>query len=174
MAHLSTGHAHPYDQDGYGETANPEDLGLGLVRTLCYPDGCGTETNDGGLQLIKGAHLYRDPYCWNTSRPTSNDLEMKAAWLDGRTHPITGEPLAITKLTLAPGSLVCFGHHMPHYVEPISEAYGTRLGLLMVFRRPDPKRRLYSCDRNIPDEWVHRETMAGRLTKAEARLLSEF
>ena len=99
---------------------------------------------------------------------------MQRAWLCGRTHPITGEPLAVTKIALPPGSLVCFGHHMPHYVAPIDESHGTRLGLLMVFRRPDPKGRLRSCDRNIPDEWVHREWEEGRLTEAEHRLLREF
>jgi hypothetical protein len=41
----------------------------------------------------------------------------------------------ISKLVLPPGSLVCFGHHMPHYVAPITEGHGTRHGLLMVYRR---------------------------------------
>jgi hypothetical protein len=71
-----------------------------------------------------------------------------------------------------------------------------RLGLLMVYRRPDPKGRLRSCDRNIPDEWVHlraREPAAAaatattgdgtgggqsrsgrRLTATEVRLFSEY
>ena len=169
-----TWHAHPYDQDGWGVTANPRDLGLGLVRTLAYPDGCGLVEGDGGLSLIKGAHLFRDPFCWNTVRPTANEEEMEEAWLGGRTHPMTGEPLTITKIPLPPGSLVCFGHHMPHYVAPISAEHGTRLGLLMVYRRPDPKGRLRSCDRNVPDEWAWREAEAGRLSEAEARLLSEF
>ena len=71
-----------------------------------------------------------------------------------------------------------------------------RLGLLMVYRRPDPKGRLRSCDRNIPDEWVHLRTRepaavaataatdggtdrgqsrsGRRLTAAEVRLFSEY
>ena len=167
-----TWHAHPYDQDGYGTTERY--IGLGLVRTICYPQGCGNAEGDGGLSLIKGAHLFRDPYCWNTSRPTGTEEAMQRAWLSGRTHPLTGEPLAVTKIALPPGSLVCFGHHMPHYVGSINESHGTRLGLLMVFRRPDPKGRLRSCDRNIPDEWVQREWEEGGLTEAEHRLLREF
>ena len=169
-----TWHAHPYDQDGYGATANPADLGLGLVRTLCYPNGCGLRAGDGGLSLVKGAHLHRDPFCWNTMRTTASEAELAVAWLGGRTHPMTGEPLAVTRIALPPGSLVCFGHHMPHHVAPISEGHGTRPGLLMVYRRPDPKHRLRSCDRNVPDEWARREAAAGRLSAAETRLLSEF
>ena len=44
----------------------------------------------------------------------------------------------------------------------------------MVFRRPDPRKRLFSCDRNVPDEWVQREWEAGRLNAAQHRLLREF
>ena len=86
-----TWHAHPYDQDGFGVTDRY--TGLGLVRTLCYPDGCGLVDGDGGLSLIKGAHLYRDPFCWNTARLAGTDEAMQSAWLEGRTHPQTGEPL---------------------------------------------------------------------------------
>eukprot|EP01046_Picozoa_sp_COSAG06_P011854 COSAG06_NODE_682_length_13115_cov_17.917793_13_plen_56_part_00 len=32
----------------------------------------------------------------------------------------------ISKLVLPKGSLVCFGHHMPHYVAPITEQHRTR------------------------------------------------
>ena len=167
-----TWHGHPYDQDGFGVTTKY--TGLGLVRTLCYPLGCGMVEGDGGLSLIKGAHLFRDPYCWNTQRPTASDAEMHTDWLAGRAHPITGEQLTVTKLSLPPGSLVCFGHHMPHYVGPIAAEFGTRLGLLMVYRRPDPKKRLSSADRNVPDDWVLREAVAGRLAPAEERLFSEY
>lgn len=89
-----TWHAHPYDQDGFGVTCTY--TGLGLVRTLCYPDGCGLVEGDGGLALIKGAHLYRDPFCWNTARLAGTDDAMQRAWLRDKIHPITGEPLVRT------------------------------------------------------------------------------
>jgi hypothetical protein len=56
-----TWHAHPYDQDGWGPcTRFP---GLGLIRTLIYPEGSSVDAG-GQLAVIPGYHLYRDPFKW--------------------------------------------------------------------------------------------------------------
>ena len=107
------------------------------VRTLCYPNGA-TADDGGEFAVIPGTHLYRVPYKWNTERP-DEDEDMRSGWMKGKTHPITGEPLGIVHLSLPPGSMVSFVHHMPHYVgrrKPDSEM---RWGLLMAFRTPDPE-----------------------------------
>jgi len=56
----------------------------------------------------------------------------------------------------------------------ITPAFGTRYGLLMVYRKPDPQRRLRSIDRNVPDHWVARKAAGGALSEAEQRLFAEF
>ena len=165
-------HGHPYDQDGWGPTTKY--TGLGLVRTLAYPQGCGMKEGDGGLSLVPGAHLHRDPFSWNTHRSASTARSIGSRWLQGKRHPATGEKLQVKAIRLPPGSLVCFSHHMPHFVGEISNEYGTRLALLMVYRRPDPKRRIRSLDRNVPDEWVEMRVEEGLLTTAQQRLFSEF
>ena len=40
---------------------------------------------------------------------------MKAGWLKGKIHAFTRKPLEIVHLSLPPGSMVAFVHHMPHY-----------------------------------------------------------
>ena len=64
---------------------------------------------------------------------------MRSGWLKGKTHPITGEPLEIVHLSLPPGSMVSFVHHMPHYVGRRKPGSKMRWGLLMAFRTPDPE-----------------------------------
>jgi hypothetical protein len=111
------------------------------------------------LAVIPGYHLYRDPFKWNSSRP--DDDESMAAYIRDMAHPLTGEPLAIRHIELPPGSMVSIPAHMPHFVAPRRRGAGMRWGLLLTYRQPDPKRRLPSISRSIPDEWVERE-LSGR------------
>ena len=157
-------HAHPYHQDGWGPTARYE--GLGLVRTMIYPHGSSAELG-GDLALVPGAHLYREAFCWNAER-ADDDAAMERGWLHGRTHPRTGAPLAIKHLELPPGSLVCFPAHMPHFVSPRKAGAGTRWGLLLSYREPDPTGRLRSISRRLPDGWV------GTLPAPRRALFREF
>jgi hypothetical protein len=47
-------HSHPYDQDGWGITKRYS--GLGLVRTLIYPEGSSIALG-GQLAVVPGYHL---------------------------------------------------------------------------------------------------------------------
>ena len=93
---------------------------------------------------------------------------MERGWLHGRAHPRTGAPLAIKHLELPPGSLVCFPAHMPHFVSPRKAGAGTRWGLLLSYREPDPTGRLRSISRRLPDGWV------GTLPAPRRALFREF
>ena len=139
-------HAHQYregqyeveDPIGTGNAVTPEFLQQQCIRTLCYPEGA--EIGDGGeLGVIPGSHLYRIPYKWNMERP-DDDVAMQAGWLKGKTHPITGKPLEILHLSLPPGSMVSFVHHMTHHVRHRPPGAPTRWGLLMAYRTPQQGR----------------------------------
>ncbi len=165
-----TWHAHQY-RDGRYEVEDPigtdksvtrKFLELQCIRTLCYPDGASPE--DGGqLAVIPGAHLYRIPYKWNTPRPDDDDA-MKSGWLKGKIHPFTGKPLEIAHLTLPPGSMVSFVHHMPHHVGNRNPGLPTRWGLLMAFRTPDPKAAPAKWAESVPFHWVNRMETSGKLS----------
>ena len=144
-----TWHSHPYDQDGWGVTKMY--TGLGLVWTLVYPEGSSLELG-GSLGVVPGYHLFRDPFKWNTVRPDTDEGMLE--YIEGMTHPLTGEPLEIKHLDLPPGSLVSIPAHMPHYVAPRKEGAGMRWGLLLTYRQPDPTRRLPSISRSLPDSWI--------------------
>jgi|EP01047_Picozoa_sp_COSAG01_P047099 hypothetical protein len=61
-------------------------------------------------------------------------------WLQGKTHPISGEPLRIRRLHIPPGSFISFCHHMPHWVGARTLNAPTRWALLLAFRTPAPHR----------------------------------
>ena len=119
-----------------GNALTTEFLKRQCIRTLCYPEGATIEEG-GELAIIPGAHLYRIPYKWSTERP-DDDAAMKAGWLKGKIHAFTRKPLEIVHLSLPPGSMVSFVHHMPHYVGYRKPGTTTRWGLLMAYRTPDP------------------------------------
>ena len=82
----------------------PRQNDLGLVRTLCYPEGFAAH-GDGGLKVVPGGHLERevnlnpDPANpWESAETVGNDDAFREHWLDGRRHKITGEPLEIVYL----------------------------------------------------------------------------
>ncbi len=163
-------HGHPYAQGqfevqdaiGNGEAVSTEFLEQQVVRTLCYPEG--TAANDGGeLAVIPGAHLYRIPYKWDTSRP-DDDPAMESGWLKGKTHPITGRPLEILHLWLPPGSMVSFVHHMPHYVGPRRPGSGVRWALLMAYRTPNFETHSAKWTEAVPPHWIERMAAEGKLS----------
>ena len=169
-------HAHQYrdgqyeveDPIGTGKAVTPEFLQQQCIRTLCYPEGA--ESGDGAeLGVIPGSHLYRIPFKWNTDRP-DEDADMQANWLKGKTHAITGQPLEIVHLSLPPGSMVSFVHHMPHHVQRRPPGAPTRWGLLMAYRTPDPQASPAKWTNGVPAHWVERTAAAGKLSDAELRV----
>ena len=130
------------------------------IRILCYPDGA--TTDDGGeFAVIPGTHLYRVPYKWNAERP---DEDMRSGLMKGKTHPITGEPLEIVHLSLPPGSMVSFVHHMPHYVSRRKPGSKMRWGLLMAFRTPDPDAVPAKWANGVLPHWADRQEAEGKLS----------
>ena len=95
---------------------------------------------------------------------------MQANWLKGKTHAITGKPLEIVHLSLPPGSMVSFVHHMPHHVQRRPPEAPTRWGLLMAYRTPDPQASPAKWTNGIPTHWVERTAAAGKLSDAERRV----
>ena len=125
---------------------------------------------DGGeLAVIPGAHLYRIPYK-STGDRTDDDAAMQKNWLPRKTHPITGKPLEIRHLSLPPGSMVSFVHHMPHYVSPRKTEASTRWGLLMAYRTPDPKANPARWNKGVAAHWVERTEAAGKISLAAQRV----
>jgi hypothetical protein len=132
-------------------TTNPGGAELKLCRSLIYPDGFGAH-NDGGLKVVRGAHLYRslslkdsepgaEEYLGSSSPHApgaADDANFSETWLKGKLHPITGEPLKIERLELPRGSMVIVLHHSPHAVEPRPTGTGTRHCTLFSYRVPDP------------------------------------
>ena len=171
-------HAHPYrdgqyevdDPVGTGKAVTPEFLQRQCVRTLCYPEGA-TLVDGGELAVIPGGHLYRIPYRWNTKRP-DDDAAIRTGWLKGKKHAVTGKPLEIVHLSMPPGSMVSFVHHMPHYVGYRQPGVATRWGLLMAFRTPDPEATPAKWSEGVPVHWAKRVEAAGHLS-SEARRVFE-
>ena len=173
-------HAHGYRQgqyeteDVYGRDndrpPSREYFPHQCVRTLCYPEGMGVDDGGGELAVVPGAHLYRSPYLWNTRR-SEFDEEFRAGWMRGRVHAFTGEPLRIQPLSLNPGSMVSFVHHMPHRVGFRDDDAPTRWGLLMAYRTPDPDEAEQApWNEGVPAHWAARQDAAGRITPSMRRV----
>ena len=78
---------------------------------------------------------------------------MAREWIADKVHPVTGEKLAITKLSVPPGSLVSFLCNMPHAVDRRDASAGTRWSVIMAYRKPDPEGKKAS-NRHFPlMEW---------------------
>ena len=173
-------HAHGYRQgqhetedphgSGNDRPPNPEYFPIQCVRTLCYPEGMGADDGGGELAVVPGAHLYRSPYLWNTRR-SEYDEQFEAGWMRGRVHAFTGEPLRIEPLSLNPGSMVSFVHHMPHRVGFRDDDAPTRWGLLMAYRTPDPdEAEPAPWNEGVPAHWIERWEAAGRITEPMRRV----
>ncbi len=117
--------------------------------TLCYPQGF-SAADDGGLKLIRGSHLFRDPdHCRGAT-----DQELEAGWLKGRIHPITGKPLYIEHLELPPGSLVCCLSHGAHGVAPKGADKETRWCSLYAYKKADDTTGLVQPSHAVPPLWA--------------------
>ena len=170
-------HAHQYregqceveDEIGTGKALTTEFLQQQCIRTLCYPEGADDGDGGGELAVIPGAHLYRIPYLWN-SRRTEDDDTFEVGWMKGKIHAVTGEPLEIVRLSLPPGSMVSFVHHMPHHVGHRQPGSPTRWAMLMAYRTPDPMATPAQWTRGVPAHWVERLETAARVTDAARRV----
>ena len=113
-------HSHEYAED---------DPTLGFVRIFFYINGF--THNDGNLKAVPGSHLYRDD---KINAPT--DAEFEAGWLQGKTHPLTGAPLAIQPLSAPPASVVLMWTHAAHAVTPRQPNSPTRWAVVYAYRNP--------------------------------------
>ena len=153
-------------------------VSLGQLNThsLLYRRGDG---HDGGLKIIRGSHLHRDPTACRADNGNmgieGQDAAMEAGWLAGKTNPVTGEPLAITKLDLPPGSVVFCLQHAAHGVDPHAARRDPRLCLLLAVRKADESsgkayRRYGRKPSAIPPVWAGL-AKEGRLPAELAELL---
>lgn len=117
--------------------------------TLCYLNGFEAE-NDGGLKIVRGSHLFRDP---NGCR-ADTDEEMRQGWLHGRTHPVTGNALEIEHLSLPPGSLVCCLSHAAHGVAAKAAAKDTRWCSLICYRKAAAEDGQAQPPTAVPPVWA--------------------
>ena len=119
------------------------------VLTLCYPQGFDSG-EDGGLKIIRGSHLFRDP---NGCR-SPNDEEMENGWLKERVNPVTSEPLRIEHLSLPPGSVACCLSHAAHAVSPKSADKSTRWCSLYCYKKADDQTGHVQPPSAIPPVWA--------------------
>ena len=114
-------HSHSYLNEGnravhYAERLQEsEELGQSLVRTLCYPDGY-EATDQAGLKVIAGSHLYRVYSVMECSGIGGTDDEMEQGWMLNKTKADKVTPLEITADSLPPGSIVAILCHSAHAV----------------------------------------------------------
>ena len=117
--------------------------------TLCYLQGF-EAGHDGGLKMIRGSHLFRDP----TGSWADTDAEMERGWLAGRQHPITSEPLKIEHLSLPPGSIVCCLSHAAHGVAPKAVERETRWSSIYCYKKADDATSYVQPPHAVPPVWA--------------------
>ena len=131
--------------------------------TLCYPQGFEAE-DDGGLKIIRGSHLFRDPGgCW-----ADTDDGIQQEWLAGRVHPVTSEPLQIEHLSIPPGTIVCCLSHAAHAVSPKALDRDTRWCSLFCYKKPSDVTGYAQPSHSIPPIWAmkaHRGELPALLTE---------
>ena len=117
--------------------------------TLCYPQGF-EAGDDGGLKIIRGSHLFRDPAgCW-----ADTDEDIQQGWLAGRVHPVTSEPLEVEYLSLPPGSVVFCLSHAAHAVAPKALDRKTRWCSLYCYKKPNDATGYAQPSHSIPPVWA--------------------
>ena len=119
------------------------------VLNICYPEGFEAE-DDGGLKIVRGSHLFRDP----SGCRFPDDEAMEREWLADRTHPVTSEPLQIERLSLPPGSLVCCLSHAAHAVSPKAVDKETRWATLYCYKKADERTGLVLPSHAVPPVWA--------------------
>ena len=91
---------------------------VGYIRIFFYLNGF--SLMNGNLKTVPGSHLFRTDV---GGGQTDEDI---MEWADDKTHPVTGEPLAIRKLECPEGSVV-------------------KIQLLHSMRLQQPAVRFFSC-----------------------------
>lgn len=135
------------------------------VLNLCYPQGFESE-DDGGLKLIRGSHLFRDP----DGCRAPGDEEMAAGWLKDRLHPVTSDPLEVEHLLLEPGSVVCCLSHAAHAVAPKAADKATRWCSLYCYKKADDATGHVQPPSAIPAVWAMK-AQRGELPEVLTKLL---
>lgn len=79
---------------------------------------------------MPGSHLFVDD-----PGGGANDEDIEA-WAEGKVHPITGEPLAISHLECPPSSVVVMWTHATHGVAPKPEGSERRWAMITAYRNP--------------------------------------
>lgn len=115
---------------GYAEE-RPE---LGFIRIFFYVNGF--TADDGGLGVVPGSHLFRDP-----SLKAASDEELRTSWLSRKRHPLTGTPLEIEYLSAPPGTVVAMWTHAAHAVSPRRPGSSTRWTVVYAYRNPGAESR---------------------------------
>ena len=128
-------HAHGYGEENF-------DLGLGFVRIFFYINGF--EADDGGLKVVPGSHLFKD-----RTIKGEDDADLMQKWVNGKTHPMTGEPLKIEALSAPPGTVIVMWTHALHGVNPRKPNSDMRWTVVYAYRNPG----LSSSARWISDEF---------------------
>ena len=112
-------HTHPYA---------PDQPALGFIRIFFYISGY--QRGSGSLKVVPGSH--RLP----TNLRVESDEELRASWLHGKTHPLTGEPLEIVDLDVPEGSVVVMWTDALHAVTPRHSQSDTRWTMVTAYRNP--------------------------------------
>jgi hypothetical protein len=112
-------HTHPY---------SPDQPGLGFIRIFFYVSGY--QRGNGSLKVVPGSHLLRP------SIRVETDEELRASWLNGKTHPQTGEPLEIVDLEVPDGSVIVMWTDALHAVTPRQSQSDTRWTMVTAYRNP--------------------------------------
>jgi len=123
-------HSHDYAED------RPD---LAFIRIFFYVNGF--TPDDGGLKAVPGSHLYRDPKIRAQktevmSGEVDSDGAFRARWLQGKAHPLTGEPLTIENLTAPEGSVILMHTHAAHAVSPRRPDSPMRWCVVYAYRNP--------------------------------------
>ena len=133
------------------------------IITLCYPQGFEAD-NDGGLKIIRGSHLFRDP----KGCRAATDEAMEQGWLQGRVHPVTSEPLQMEHLSLPAGSIVCCLSHAAHGVAPKAPGKETRWCSNYCYKKVDDTTGYAQPPLSVPPVWAmkaHRGELPAVLTE---------
>jgi phytanoyl-CoA dioxygenase PhyH len=134
-------HAHEYADD------DPE---LGFIRIFFYVNGFAAD--DGGLKVVPGSHLLRD-----SKAEAQTDAELAEAWLRGKVHPLTGEPLRMQTLSAPAGSVILMWTHALHGVVQRKAESDTRWTVVYAYRnpgRPSRARRITEAFEREAEAWA--------------------
>lgn len=113
-------HTHEYADD---------EPSLGFLRIFFYLNGFAAD--DGGLKAVPGSHLFRDSQIL-----AQTDDELQQAWIEGKRHPLTGEPLRIERLSAPPATVILMWTHALHGVTPRKPSSPTRWTVVYAYRNP--------------------------------------